>query len=139
MIVNGERVLQELPQAIFIWFENAKWQIGDLPVGVYPLTPKAISWDVNKHTRVKARRKGFYIRPNFCGTAHWVQGANLDAVIADNGEVVKKVQLFHIMFSTLNRVFVELPKKCDAIIFERPPLRKCMCTIWVAAVSIMIS
>ena len=82
---------------------------------------------------------GFYIRPNFCGTAHWVQGANLDAVIADNGEVVKKVQLFHIMFSTLNRVFVELPKKCDAIILERPPLRKCMCTIWVAAVSIMIS
>ena len=99
-MINGERVLQEMPQAIFVFFKNAKWQIGTLPIGVYPLTPKAISWDVNKHTKVKARRSGYYIRPNFCGTAHWVQGANLEAVIADNGEVPKKIQLFHKMFSS---------------------------------------
>ena len=97
--INGERVLQEMPRAIFVWFKDATWEIGNLPTGVYPLTPKAISWDVNKHTRVKARRKGYYMRPNFCGTAHWVQGANLEAAIADNGEVMKKVQLFHKMFS----------------------------------------
>ena len=98
--IHGERVLQEMPRAIFVWFKNATWEIGNLPTGVYPLTPKAISWDVNKHTRVKARRKGYYMRPNFCGTAHWVQGANLEAAIADNGEVMKKVPLstkcFHV-------------------------------------------
>ena len=103
--ISGERVLSEMPRAIFVWFKNATWEIGNLPIGVYPLTPTAISWDVNKHTKVKARRKGYYIRPNFCGTAHWVQGANLEAAIADNGEVMKKVQLIHKTVSHFQEIY----------------------------------
>ena len=38
---------------------------------------------VNKRTRVKVRRTGFFLVPDFASTAHMIQGQSLDAAFAD--------------------------------------------------------
>ena len=50
--------------------EGATWQVEDLEVGVYPLLPNSRPWDVNPATKVKAKRTGFFLVPNFGATAH---------------------------------------------------------------------
>ena len=44
---------------------GATFRIADLPVGVYPLTPRSRTRLVNKATKVKARRTGFFLVPDF--------------------------------------------------------------------------
>ena len=51
--------------------------------GVYPLEPIGKDWFVCEHTRVKAKRTGFQVVPDFSATAHMLQGATLIAAIVD--------------------------------------------------------
>ena len=82
--VDGEILLSKLPVAIYVYFPGAKWKIADdLPEGVYPLKPASRTWLVNKSTKVKVRRTGFFIVPDFSSTAHMIQGQNLDALFAN--------------------------------------------------------
>ena len=80
--VDGEWLLDNLPQCIYIKFQGATWRVHeDLGEGVYPLAPVSRTWEVNKYTKIKARRTGFFVVPDFASTAHMIQGASLDAVL----------------------------------------------------------
>ena len=81
--VDGTIVLNHMPTAIYVHFPDASWQIGDLPVCVYPVTPVSRTWLLNKRTKVKVRRTGFFLVPDFASTAHMIQGQSLDATFAD--------------------------------------------------------
>ena len=72
---------------------EAKWRVGDLPTGVYPLKPRSRTWKVNKHTGIEARRTGFWMLPDFGSTAHMIQGATLDAAFADLQTAWSKVSM----------------------------------------------
>ena len=91
--VGGEFLLDRLPTVIYLIFPEAKWQIGKLPVRVYPLKPRSRTWKVNKYTGIEARRTGFWILPDFGSTAHMIQGATLDAAFVDPQDVANKVGL----------------------------------------------
>ena len=81
--VDGELLLDHLPQCLYIYFPGATWTVhADLEVGVFPLTPVSRTWEVNEYTHIKARRTGFFIVPDFASTAHMIQGASLDAVLS---------------------------------------------------------
>ena len=45
------------------------------------------SWILNRSTGAQVLREGFQIVPDYAGTAHMVQGMNLDAAIADCDDV----------------------------------------------------
>ena len=81
--MDGEFMLDALPLVIYLSFPEAKWRIGTLPPGVYPLKRRTRTWKVNKHTGIEARRTGFWILPDFGSTAHMIQGATLEAAFAD--------------------------------------------------------
>ena len=72
-----------MPKCIYLKFEGATWQIDDLEVGVYPLMPSNNPWIVSEATKIKAKRRGFRILPDFSATAHMMQGATLLAAIVD--------------------------------------------------------
>ena len=74
---GGERNLQYQPLCIYLRFEDAEWQIGDLEPGVYPLEPISRDWVLNERTKMKAKRRGFLAVPDFSATAHMLQGATL--------------------------------------------------------------
>ena len=76
---NGECILTHMPLVIYVYFEGATWRIGKLDPGVYPLTPKTRKWHVNKNQGIEARRTGYLLLPDFCSTAHMIQGATLEA------------------------------------------------------------
>ena len=79
-----ERVLELQPDMIYLKFENAKWRVhDDLEKGVYPLKVTGKIWNISENTKMKAKRLGFQIVPDFGQTAHSVQGASLKAVIVD--------------------------------------------------------
>ena len=52
-------------------------------MGVYPLRPKSRTWKVHKYTGIEAKRTSFWIIPDFCSTAHMIQGATLKAAYMD--------------------------------------------------------
>jgi hypothetical protein len=82
--VDGELLLSKLPLVIYVHFPGATWRVSDdLPEGVYPLQPKSRTWTVNKNTKIKVRRTGFFFVPDFASTAHMIQGQNLDALFAN--------------------------------------------------------
>ena len=81
--MGSEFLLSKLPVVIYLKMEGATWTIGKLPQGVYPLRPKTRTWKVNKYTGIEARRTGFWIIPDFCSTAHMIQGATLKAAFVD--------------------------------------------------------
>ena len=88
--------MQQQPLCIYLHFAGATWQIGDLDPGVYPMEPRSRTWLVNEQTKVKARRTGFHIIPDLSATAHMLQGATLEAVIADcleHGHTTKLVDM----------------------------------------------
>lgn len=89
--VDGEWLLDKLPLCIYLFFREATWRIGKLPVGVYPLTPRSRTWRVNRFTGIEARRAGFLIGPDFGSTAHMIQGATLDVAFCDCQEAAGKV------------------------------------------------
>ena len=79
-----ERVLDFQPDMIYLKFENAKWRVhDDLEQGVYPMKVTGKVWNISENTKMKAKRLGFQIVPDFGQTAHSVQGASLAAVIVD--------------------------------------------------------
>ena len=79
-----ERVLDLQPDLIYLKFENAKWRVHDnLEKGVYPLKVTGKVWNISEGTKMKAKRLGFQIVPDFGQTAHSVQGASLATVIVD--------------------------------------------------------
>ena len=71
------------PDLIYLKFENAKWQVDDLEKGVYPMKVTGKIWNISEGTKMKAKRRGFQVVPDFGQTAHSVQGASLAAVIVD--------------------------------------------------------
>lgn len=91
--VDGEWLLGRLPLVIYLYFPEAKWQIGKLKPGIYPLTPKSRTWKVNKYTGIEARRTGFCTLPDFATTAHMIQGATLEACFVDAQEAGSKVNM----------------------------------------------
>ena len=78
-----ERVLNWQPDLIYLKFENAKWQVDDLEKGVYPMKVTGKIWNISEGTKIKAKRRGFHVVPDFGQTAHSVQGASLATVIVD--------------------------------------------------------
>ena len=48
--VDGDLLMDRMPLVIYVKFDNVTWKIGDLPEGVYPLTPVSRTWRVNKNT-----------------------------------------------------------------------------------------
>ena len=78
---GGERKLQFLPKCIYLKFEGATWQIDDLEMGVYPLMPSNNPWTVCEATKIKAKRRGFRIVPDFSATASVNSWDNISAVI----------------------------------------------------------
>ena len=82
--VDGEWVLTKMPQVIYLYFEDAPWTVHpELGKGVYPLTPVSRTWQVNKKTKVKVRRTGFFLVPDFASTAHMIQGQSVFAAFVD--------------------------------------------------------
>ena len=59
------------------------WQVADLEPGVYPLEVTRKDWFICEHTKVKAKRNGFQVVPDFSATAHMLQGATLLAALVD--------------------------------------------------------
>ena len=81
--VDGEWVLTKMPKVLYLEFANATWQVhSDLEPGVYPLTQVSRTWLLDKKTKVKARRTGFFAVPDFSSTAHMIQGHSLEAAFA---------------------------------------------------------
>ena len=67
----------------YIHFTEVTWQIGTLPIGVYPLKKRSKIWRVNKQTCIEARRTGFWFLADFGSTAPLIQGATLEAAFVD--------------------------------------------------------
>ena len=77
-------MLTHQPEMIFLEFKEAKWTIHkDLGRGIYPLRPTTKIWIVNERTKIKAKRKGFQIVPDYGQTAHSEQGASESAAIVN--------------------------------------------------------
>ena len=49
---------------------DAQWHVAKVPSGVYQLTPKSGTWNVERHMGIEARRTGFWILTDFGSTAH---------------------------------------------------------------------
>ena len=84
---SPELLLRYMPRVIFILVDGAQWKLSGLPQGVYPLQTVERNWILNKETGAKLRRKGFTLVPDFASTAFMIQGATLEAMIADCGDV----------------------------------------------------
>ena len=81
---DGERLLQYLPNCIYVRFEGAAWRVHpDLQPGVFPLKPKHIMWTLNHKTGAKVQRRGFTLLPDYACTAHMVQGMTFQGAMAD--------------------------------------------------------
>ena len=80
---EGEYLLSHLPEVVYIKFPHAKWKIGTLPTGVYPLKRRSTVWDVDTYKGLKVRRIGFPFLPDFTSTAFKCQGQTLGAAFAD--------------------------------------------------------
>ena len=82
--VDGEWLLTKMPQVIYLRFEDAPWTIHpDLGKGVYPMSPVTRVWIGNKTTKVRVRRTGFFLVPDFATTAHMIQGQSVIAAFMD--------------------------------------------------------
>ena len=82
--MDGDWILSHMPEIIYVHFPGATWTIHEnLKPGVYPLTPVSRTWEVDKRTKIKARRTGFFAVPDFASTAHMIQGQSLEAAFAD--------------------------------------------------------
>ena len=86
--VNAEHMLSHLPRFIYIPVPGATWQIrDDLPIGAFILRPQRKEWILNAATGSKVKRKGYPMVPDFARTAFMVQGENLDAELAECGDI----------------------------------------------------
>ena len=102
-----ERFLNYMPYCIYLKFDNVTWVIHPkLGQGVFPLYPVERTWILNEATEAKIRRKGFTIVPDYASTAFMMQGATLNACLADCGDVLDLPGLSELMtnYVTLSRV-----------------------------------
>ena len=90
---GSERLLKKHPRCIYIRFEGAKWKVGTLDEGVYPLKPVKKVWELNQQTKTKVHRWGFTLLPDYASTAHMVQGMTLPAIIAECGSSCDNVSI----------------------------------------------
>ena len=81
---HGHVVAAPMPKVVYLQFYNTTWSIGDLPIGVYPMTDNSRNWKVNKSTGIQARRTGFFLLPDFGSTSFMIQGQSREAVICHN-------------------------------------------------------
>ena len=101
----------------YVEFPDAPWAIEGLPQGVYPLPPASRTWEVSKYTKIKVRRTGFFLVPDFASTAHMIQGQSLEAAFADvvNDDMFEAAtEELHVTENGKRRVHVEtdyMPRK----------------------------
>ena len=85
----AERFLNYTPYCIFLKFAGATWTVDPrLGEGVWPLVPVHRTWELNAAQGSKIKRYGFTMVPDYASTAFMIQGATLQAAIADCGDVV---------------------------------------------------
>ena len=125
---NGEMLIDRLPLVIYVIFPEADWHIGELPRGVYPITPRSRTWQVNKRTGIQARRKGYTLIPDFASTAHMIQGATLETAFTDLLDATAKTSLSAMIaaYVCLSRVkelrnIVVMQPFCPSLFTRGPP------------------
>ena len=85
---NADRYLAKMPACIYLKFQNVTWSVDStLGIGVFPLHPVQRTWILNEATQAKIRRTGYNIVPDYAWTAFMSQGMNLEAGLADCGDV----------------------------------------------------
>ena len=96
---NGVRILKELPQVVFVRFqefvvgegaearwEDCKWRVGDLAPGIYPIETCRRRWFLDQKRKfpvLPVHRQQLPLAPHFSMTAHAAQGQTLLAAIVD--------------------------------------------------------
>lgn len=84
---DGCRILREMPEVVYVQFDNCKWQIEGTPgPGIYPIVAKRKSWFLDKgrrHPKLEVKRQQLPISPAFSWTAHTAQGQTMKAAIVD--------------------------------------------------------
>ena len=84
---DGVRILNELPEVVYVQYEGCKWRIDGTPgPGIYPLIPKKKSWYLDKgrmFPQLEIQRHQLPLAPAFAWTAHTAQGQTLAAAIVD--------------------------------------------------------
>ena len=53
------------PELIYLKFENAKWQVDGLERGVYPMKVTGKIRNISEGTKMKAKRRGWTVVPDF--------------------------------------------------------------------------
>ena len=86
---GGERLLQRLPNCIYLKFPDATWRVHEgLDPGVFPLKPARREWTLNDSTKAKVNRHGYALVPDFACTGFMIQGATVEAELAECGDVL---------------------------------------------------
>ena len=85
---GAERLLEYMPLCIYIKFPDTTWVVDKrLGPGVWPLFPVERTWVLSAAQGTKIKRKGFTLLPDYASTAFMIQGATLQAAIADCGDI----------------------------------------------------
>ena len=84
---DGNRVLQEFPEVVYVKFPGATWQLdGTSELGIYPITYVKRNWFSDKgrkYPQLAVQRQQLPLVPAFSWTAHTAQGQTLEAAIVD--------------------------------------------------------
>ncbi|CAK0877915.1 unnamed protein product, partial [Prorocentrum cordatum] len=81
---EAEVVLREVPVAMRVKLHGqAKVFSPGLPLGVFPLKPKTMSWGRGAGGGAAVKRAGFTAAPHFASTAHAVTGATPPTAVVD--------------------------------------------------------
>ena len=95
---DGVRILKKPPKVVFVRFqervgeganarwEDCKWVVCDLPLGVYPIPARPRSWYLDQKRQrpvLRVKREQIPLAPYFSITAHAAQGQTLQAAIVD--------------------------------------------------------
>ena len=82
--VDGDFLFSKMHSIIYVVVPGATWIAhAELGVGVYPVEAVRRTWEVNKSTKVRVRRTGFFVVLDVALTGHMVQGTSLEALLAD--------------------------------------------------------
>ena len=90
---GGEHFLHKMPRQIFVRFTAVEWQVPGFEVGVLPMEPCERQWVINHGTDAKAQRRGYRLIPDYASTAFMMQGATVEAMFADCGDVLGLIGL----------------------------------------------
>ena len=91
---GSQRILDYMPNAIYLKVGKANVVIHEkLGAGVWPLSPVKRTCIINNKTGSTIVRKGFTLVPDYASTAFMMQGATLEAQIAECGDVFSEPTL----------------------------------------------